>query len=67
MEVLQMNHYVIHPGPLQLVIGKPIATAGLTTHDMNSLSEKVKTAIEDMYYARALTPDPRPALEPNRT
>ena len=59
MEVLKMNHYVIHPGPLQLVIGKPISTEGLTTRDMDALSGRVKNAIEDMYYARAVTPDPR--------
>jgi 1-acyl-sn-glycerol-3-phosphate acyltransferase len=59
MEVLQMNHYVIHPGPLQLVIGKPIATEGYTTRDMDALAEKVKVAIEDMYYSRAKTKDPR--------
>jgi 1-acyl-sn-glycerol-3-phosphate acyltransferase len=60
-EVLQMNHYVIHPGPLQLVIGKPISTEGFTTRDMDAVAERVKTAIEDMYYARAKTPDPRPS------
>ena len=59
MEVLQMNHYVIHPGPLQLVIGKPISTEGLTTRDMDALSDRVKTAVEDMYYSRSDTPDPR--------
>ncbi len=59
MEVLKMNHYVIHPGPLQLVIGKPISTEGLTTRDMDALSNRVKTAVEDMYYTRSITPDPR--------
>jgi 1-acyl-sn-glycerol-3-phosphate acyltransferase len=64
MEVLQMNHYVIHPGPLELVIGKPISTEGYTTKGMDALSDKVKAAIEDLYYARARTKDPRKSGEP---
>lgn len=62
-EVLKMNHFVIHPGPLQLVIGKPVSTHGYTTRDMDALSEKVRVAIEDMYYARAETIDPRPSRD----
>jgi 1-acyl-sn-glycerol-3-phosphate acyltransferase len=58
-EVLKMNTYVIRPGSLQLVIGQPISTEGCTTRDMEALSEKVKAAIEDLYYGRAKTPDPR--------
>jgi 1-acyl-sn-glycerol-3-phosphate acyltransferase len=60
-EVLQMNHYIIHPGPLQLVIGKPISTEGYTTRHMEALSAKVKAAIEEMYYENAGTLDPRPS------
>jgi 1-acyl-sn-glycerol-3-phosphate acyltransferase len=58
-EVLRMWTYIIRPGKLQLVIGKPISTEGYTTKQMDELSEKVKAAIEEMYYARANTPDPR--------
>jgi 1-acyl-sn-glycerol-3-phosphate acyltransferase len=58
-EVLKMNNFVIHPGKLQLVIGQPITTEGYTTRDMDALAAKVKTAIEDLYYGRAKTPDPR--------
>jgi 1-acyl-sn-glycerol-3-phosphate acyltransferase len=58
-EVLRMWSYIIRPGKLQLVIGKPIPTHGFSTRDMEGLSEKVKAAIEDMYYQRAKTPDPR--------
>jgi 1-acyl-sn-glycerol-3-phosphate acyltransferase len=57
-EVLKMNHYVIRPGRLQLVIGRPIPTDGYSSRELDSLSEKVKTSIEDMYYARAKTPRP---------
>lgn len=60
-EALRMNTFVIHPGQLKLIIGKPISTADYTPRDMEALSEKVKAAIEDMYYAEARTADPRAA------
>ena len=58
-ELLPMNTFVIHPGKLQLVIGKPITTAGYSTREMEPLAQKVKAAIEEMYYARADVADPR--------
>jgi 1-acyl-sn-glycerol-3-phosphate acyltransferase len=58
-EVLRMWSYIIHPGKLQLIIGKPIPTEGYTTRDMDAISAKVKAAIEDLYYSQAKTPDPR--------
>lgn len=51
-EALPMNTFVIHPGRLQLVIGKPIPTTGYSARDMDTLTEKVKAAIEEMYYRR---------------
>lgn len=62
-EVLPMNTFVIHPGKMQLVIGKPVPTDGYTTRDTEAISEKVKAAIEEMYYERALTPRPVPQPE----
>jgi hypothetical protein len=53
-----MWSYIIRPGKLQLVIGKPISTEGYTTKNMDELSAHVKQAIEDMYYARAKTSRP---------
>ncbi|MGZ4787438.1 MAG: lysophospholipid acyltransferase family protein [Terriglobales bacterium] len=63
-ELLKMNTYLIHPGRLQLVIGKPISTEGYSTRDMEPLAEKVKAAIEDMYYARAATADAKKSVQP---
>jgi 1-acyl-sn-glycerol-3-phosphate acyltransferase len=57
-EVLRMWTYIIRPGKLQLIIGKPISTDGYTTKQMDALSERVKAAIEEMYYARAKTQRP---------
>jgi 1-acyl-sn-glycerol-3-phosphate acyltransferase len=48
-ELLPMNTFVFHHRKLQLVIGKPIATTGYSTREMDALAEKVKAAIEEMY------------------
>lgn len=61
-EVIKMNTYVFHPGKMQLVIGKPISTNGYSTREMELLTDKVKAAIEEMYYSRAGLSDPRSTL-----
>ncbi len=48
-ELLPMNTYHIKCRPLEMRIGEPISTAGLTGHDMQSLSEKVQQAVTDLY------------------
>lgn len=50
-EVLPMNTYHIKCRPLEMRVGKPISTAGLSGHDMQSLSEKVQKAVSELYYA----------------
>ena len=50
-ELLPMNTYHIKCRPLEMRVGKPIATAGLHGHDMQALSEKVQKAMEELYYA----------------
>ena len=59
-EVLRMNSFVIRPGRLQLVIGQPITAEGYANRELDKLSDRVKAAIEDMYYSRAKTPRPDP-------
>ena len=49
-ELLPMNTYHIKPRPLEMRVGQPIPTKGLTLRDMEALSEKVQKAIEAMYY-----------------
>jgi hypothetical protein len=44
-----MNTYHIKCRPLEMRVGNPISTAGLTGHDMQVLSEKVQQAISDLY------------------
>jgi 1-acyl-sn-glycerol-3-phosphate acyltransferase len=58
-EMLKMNTFHIQPRPLELLMGNPIPTAGLTLRDMEALSARVKAAIEDLYYSRSSIPDPR--------
>jgi 1-acyl-sn-glycerol-3-phosphate acyltransferase len=49
-ELLPMNTYHIKPRPLEMRVGKPISTAGLSLRDMEELTAKVKGAMEEMYY-----------------
>lgn len=49
-ELLPMNTYHIKCRPIEMRIGKPISTTGLKAHDMETLSAKVKTAMEELYY-----------------
>jgi 1-acyl-sn-glycerol-3-phosphate acyltransferase len=58
-EMLKMNTFHIQPHPLELLVGEPIPTTGLTLRDMETLSARVKSAIEDLYYSRSAIPDPR--------
>ncbi len=51
-ELLPMDTYHIKPRPLEMRVGEPIATAGLTVRGMDELSAKVQKALEEMYYAK---------------
>jgi 1-acyl-sn-glycerol-3-phosphate acyltransferase len=52
-ELLPMNTYHIKSRPLEMRVGEPISTAGLTMRDLEALSAKVQKALEDLYYAPA--------------
>lgn len=49
-ELLPMNTYHIKCQPLEMRVGKPIPTAGLSLRDMDQVSARVHDAIEAMYY-----------------
>ena len=49
-ELLPMNTYHIKPRPLEMRVGAPISTEGLTLRDMETLSGKVQRELEGMYY-----------------
>ena len=50
-ELLPMDTYHIKCRPLQMRVGKPISTAGLTLRDMETVSARVHAAVEELYYA----------------
>jgi 1-acyl-sn-glycerol-3-phosphate acyltransferase len=49
-ELLPMDTYHIKCRPLEMRVGEPIPTAGLTLRDMDTLSAKVKSAMDTLYY-----------------
>ena len=55
-ELLPMNTYHIKCRPLEMRVGEPISTVGLTMRDMETVSAKVRKAMEDLYYAESGTP-----------
>ncbi len=58
-ELLPMNTFHIKPRPVEMLVGEPIPTIGTSLRDMETVSQKVKKAVEDLYYSRATVKDPR--------
>ena len=56
-EMLPMNSFHVVPGPVQLVIGRPVATTGMRLRDLERLAAQVRDAIAEMYdtHAKAIT------------
>lgn len=55
-EMLPMDTFHIKPNNLEIHFGDPIPTTGLTTHDLDTLSERVKKVVEGMYDSAKPTP-----------
>ena len=55
-ELLPMDTFHIKPRPLEMRVGEPIATAGLSLREMEALSGKVQKALEGMYYDTSSSP-----------
>ena len=55
-ELLPMNTYHIKCRPLEMRVGEPISTAGLKMRDLEAVSERVRKAMEDLYYAAGVPP-----------
>ena len=49
-ELLPMDTYHIKSRPLEMRVGEPISTVGLTLRDMEALAAKVQAALEKLYY-----------------
>jgi 1-acyl-sn-glycerol-3-phosphate acyltransferase len=58
-EMLKMNSYHIKPGPVEMVVGSPISTAGMSTRDIAKITEQARAVMGDVYYSRCLVPDLR--------
>jgi 1-acyl-sn-glycerol-3-phosphate acyltransferase len=58
-EMLKMNSYHIKPGPIQMVVGSPISTVGMSTRDIARITEQARAVMGDVYYSRCLVPDLR--------
>jgi 1-acyl-sn-glycerol-3-phosphate acyltransferase len=50
-ELLPMDTYHIKCRPLEMRVGEPISTTGMTMRDLEAVSARVKKAMEDLYYA----------------
>jgi len=61
-ELLPMNTYHIKCRPLEMRVGEPISTAGLTGHDMQALSARVQKAVEDLHESGSLAADSSTSL-----
>jgi len=53
-ELLPMDTYHIKCRPLEMRVGEPISTTGLTLRDLEAVSSKVQKAIQDLYYDQGL-------------
>jgi 1-acyl-sn-glycerol-3-phosphate acyltransferase len=49
-ELLPMDTYHIMCQPLEMRVGEPISTRGLTMRDLEALSARVQKAVEELYY-----------------
>jgi 1-acyl-sn-glycerol-3-phosphate acyltransferase len=54
-DLLPMNTYHIRCQPLEMRVGEPISTAGLTVRDTDEVSAKVKSAIEALHSSPRIT------------
>ncbi len=50
-ELLPMDTYHVKCRPLEMRVGEPISTAGLTLRDLEALSARVQKAVEELYYS----------------
>ncbi len=50
-ELLPMDTYHIKCRPLEMRVGEPISTAGMSMRGLEAVSEQVRKAMEELYYA----------------
>jgi 1-acyl-sn-glycerol-3-phosphate acyltransferase len=52
-ELLPMNTYHVKCRPVEMRVGEPISTTGMTTHDIDALAARVQSEVEKLYYSAA--------------
>jgi len=52
-ELLPMNSFYAIPGPVEMIIGKPIPTTGMRLRDLDKLAAEVRNAVAEMLSSRA--------------
>lgn len=65
-EMLPMDTFHIKPHQLEIHFGEPIPTTGLTTHDLDTLSERVKKVVEGLSREAKLRSTPLPPSDSSR-
>ena len=58
-EMLKMNTWHIKPGPVHMLVGEPIRTAGMSNRDIEKVTNRARDTIAELYYSRSLVPDLR--------
>jgi 1-acyl-sn-glycerol-3-phosphate acyltransferase len=58
-EMLKMNTFHIKPGHVQMVVGSPISTVGMSPRDIAKITERARVVIGELYYSRCMVPDLR--------
>lgn len=58
-ELLPIHVYALHPRPLKLIVGEPIATAGRSTREAESLTAELHRVIHETYVAEHTEADLR--------
>jgi hypothetical protein len=62
-EMLKMNTWHIKPRPVCLLVGAPIATAGMNAREAETLAAQAREVIAGLYHANTPAPDrPDPHL-----
>jgi len=59
-QLLPMDTYHIKPRPLEMRVGRPISTMGLTGDDIEALSARVQREVEALYYDSEISRPPEP-------
>lgn len=58
-EILKMNTWHIRPGPIQMLIGEPIHTTGMSLRDIEKTTQRAREVIAGLYYSRCVVSDLR--------